>query len=644
MRRKILISIIVAAFAISFAGVACARENVVRFPFPDIPSFNPIYWQAQHILAQGTIYEGLFGYAPDPGNLGEIKVVPAVAEKYTYSQDGKTWTITLKRGKKWSNGDPVTARDFEWSFRYYASPALPDVPYWASPLQYVKNAWAVKGGSLPPEQLGVKALDDYTLQFTLDRPRFDFHCWLAIGGAAPVHRKTVEAYPNDWWKPEHFVGNGPYVVKSWTPGKECVLVKNLNYVGECGNVDKVVLKFGGLGLQAYEAGELDLAWITNVGEFKYVKANRELSKHFKETLNDLFWQGYQISRGFSPVLDNKKLRMALAMAIDREALVKTVLGGRAIATGSYWTKNDPIGANLKEIPYDPEQAKKLLAEAGYPNGSGLPVLKFYITGASNPVAEFLVDQWKRNLGIKVAIENIESGLYWSTYVWGNYAPDAGAGFTLIGAPMNSFSGEALFKNACHTMWFYDMPASIRKKSYELEQEWDAFLRKEGGQTDADWKAILDKKAKLVASKKEILAKEPDKLWREAMSIKPTFDEQVDDLYEKWQKARDANQKTEYWRQANRVLISEEELQLQYLGMNETNRMARRIHNAAGRLPFEEAMKIVPKGLQIILDQAYMVPLYTDKIQYVQRPNLEGVMIYKFSWGPQVFNFKYLKVK
>ena len=629
------------------AGAGAIAENVVQLPFFDnIPSFLPYYWQPQHILAQGTLFEGLFGYAPDPSGLGGVKVVPVIAESWEYSPDGKTWTIRLRKDKRWSNGDPVTARDFEWTFKYLAGPNIPDLPMWASPLQFIENATAVKSGALPPDALGVKALDDYTLQFKLWTPRFDFNCWLVVGGAMPLHRRTVETYGNDWWRPEHFVGNGPYVPASWVERKETVLVKNPYYVGERGNVDRIVLKnyAGGVSLlQAYLAGELDLAWIGNVAELRFARSNPELSAAFHETVNDLFWQGYQISRGFSDVFDDPRVREAFAISIDRETLVRTVLGGRGVASGKYWTDDDPIGQRMKAIPYNPERARQLLAEAGYPGGRGLPTLHFYVTG-NMPEVEFIVDQWRRNLGVQVLIDNIESGLYWNQYVWANWTPEAQPGFTRIGGPMNSFETAALLKNADHTLWFYDYPASVRKRMYEIWQLREDYLTMEGGLTEADWQPLLAKKEQLLANKVKIARSEPSSLWVAEMMQEPTFDKQFDAVYANWKKATSDREKTEYWRQANRILLAEESFQVEYAGMTEANRQARRLRYQMLGVPFDQAIGIAPQVLQIIQDEYWMVPLYTDLIQYVQRPNLDGVMIYKFSWGPAVFNFKYLNVR
>ncbi len=296
MRNKKGLIVLLVLISLLLSGIVNGqKEKVVSIPYWDTPGLIPYYWQAQHILAQGTIFEGLFGYAPDPKGLGGVKVVPVIAQSYKVSKDYKVWTFKLRKDKRWSNGDPVTAKDFEWSYKYYASPKIQDLPAWAGPLQFFENFWAVKSGAVDPDKLGVKALDDYTLEIRLDVPRYDMKESLCVAQAVPIHRKihrkTVEADPQNWWRPGKIVMNGPYIPVSWTPGKDMTLVRNPKYVGETGNVDKIVLKFGGFGLQQYIAGELDAAMIENVAEYRYVMADPKLSKEFHEDVMDCFWQG-----------------------------------------------------------------------------------------------------------------------------------------------------------------------------------------------------------------------------------------------------------------------------------------------------------------------------------------------------------------
>lgn len=630
---------------------AVAAENVVQLPFGDnIPSFVPYYWQTQHILAQGTLFEGLFGYAPDPTGLGGVKVVPVLAESWTVSKDGLTWTIKVRKDKKWSNGDKITAKDFEWTYKYMCDPSIPDVPLWANHLQHVKNGWTVKGGGAPLDDLGVKTTDDYTLVFTLASPRFDFNAWLVVAGSMPLHKATVLKYgPNEWWKPATFVGNGPYVPSVWTPQKETVLVKNKNYVGKVGNVDKIVLKNFAAGVslvQPFQAGEVDVAWIGGgsggTADYKYITKTPALNKQLKETPNDLSIHAFQWSRGFSPIMDDIRVRKAFALAVDRETLAKSVLAGRAVATGAFWTADSSIGKALKPIGYDPAAAKKLLADAGYAGGKGLPPLKFYITG-SMPEVEYMVDQWKKVLGVDVTIENLESGIYGSNYVWANWTKDAAPGFTRVTGGMNSFEAGALDKNANQNLWVYDFPASVRQKSYELEQARIDFLTKEGGTKDADWAPLVAMKDKLVAGNKAIVAKEKDKYWLVELTRPPVLADQFKELQDQYAAAKTDKEKTEAWRTANRLLLGEERNQVEYNGMNESNRQARRLRFEILASEFNTAIKLAPKVTQLEQDQYYVVPLYTDKIQYLQNPKLSGLGVYKFSWGPMVFNLGMLNL-
>lgn len=653
--RLWLFGLLICLLTLSLVGSAAPKENVVKLPFGDrIPSFVPYYWQSQHILAQGTIFEGLFGYELDPNGLGGVKVVPVIADKWSCSEDGKVWTITLRKDKKWSNGDPVTAHDFEWTYKYICSPEIPDVPLWANHLQHVKNGWTCKAGGAPMDALGVKALDDYTLQFNLAYSRYDFNCWLVVAGSMPLHRKTVEKYGEmEWWKPEHFVGNGPYVPVSWTDREEAVLVKNKNYVGDCGNVDRIILKNfagGASQIQAYQAGEIDLAWIYGssgaIADYKYVNRNRKLKKAYHETPGDLTWSGYQVARGFkSNVLDDIRVRQAFALAINRKTLAEKVLEGRAFPADKYWADNDPIGSRMTGVEYNVAKAKKLLAEAGYPGGKGMPQLKFYVTG-NMPEVEYVVDQWKKNLGVEVLIENIENAVYWNQYVWSNWTPDADPGFVRVNSPMNSFENGALDKNACQVLFTLGFPAEIMEKAYKMEEERTEFLTRAGGLTEAEWKPLIDRKNKIEAALKEIAANEPSALWVEELYTRePLFVDQFNEIYNKWKNAKTDQEKTEQWRLANRLLLDTERTRvMEYNARIEPIREAYRIRLEAMNSSFDKAMELTAEYAQILQDQYYMVPLFMDNYQYVLRPNVKNVGIYKFSWGPLVFNLKYMTVE
>jgi len=260
------------------------------------------------------------------------------------------------------------------------------------------------------------------------------------------------------------------------------------------------------------------------------------------------------------------------------------------------------------------------------------------------VVEFIVDQWKKNLGVNVIIENIESGLYWNSYVWPSFSPDSKAGFTVIGAPMNNLEIGALFKNSDHTVWFYDFPTSARKRYYELQQEQDAWLRKSGGLTEADWKPLLEARKTLYETYKKIVSTEPEKLWVADLTTKPEWYERFDELYEKWKAAKTDAEKTNYWRLAGREIVGQQIFQNWYLNLTERAKNALRWRYRTVNRPFSEAVKVAHYGLQLMQDAYYMVPIYLAKAQWIQNPKLEGLMLYKFSWGPGFFNFKWLNLK
>ncbi len=242
------------------------------------------------------------------------------------------------------------------------------------------------------------------------------------------------------------------------------------------------------------------------------------------------------------------------------------------------------------------------------------------------------------------IENVESGLYWSSYVWSFFSPDAKAGFTVIGVPMNNLEIFALVKNSDHTVWFYDYPTSARKRIHELFQENDAWLRKDGGLTDADWAPLLEKRKSLYETWKKIVDNEPEKLWREDIARKTTWFERFEELYEKWKSAKTNKEKTNYWRLAGREIIGQEIFQNWYLNLSKKSKEAYRWIFRAINRPFSEAVKIAHYALRLMQDRYYMVPVYLAKAQWVQNPKLEGLILYKFSWGPGFFNFKYLNLK
>src|SRR5205085_1926806 len=219
-----------------------------------ITSFDHAYWTSQLFVSQGVIFEGLYGYDQ------QLNVVPKVAESATPNADNTVWTFKLRKDKKWSNGDPVTAKDFYASWMRFLSPELKDAPMWVGMMGLIKNSYSYKSGAEKPENVGIKLIDDYTIQVTLTQPNAALINLLPVTNSMPINEKSLKDHPNDWWDPKNAVYNGPYIVKSWTSGGDTTLTRNPNYVGEGnGNVGTIVLRpysDPNARLQAFENGEI----------------------------------------------------------------------------------------------------------------------------------------------------------------------------------------------------------------------------------------------------------------------------------------------------------------------------------------------------------------------------------------------------
>jgi len=345
-----------------------------------------------------------------------LKPVPALAKSWKVSDDGLTWTFYLRNDAKWTDGKPVTAHDVEYGVKRIINPAT------ASPLAnyfyMIKNAKKVNTGELKDlSAVGVKALDDYTVQFTLEYPAAYFTSALsAINVAAP--RWAIEKWGEKWTEPENIVTNGPYKLKSWAHYNEIVLVKNPDYYNaknvQIEEAHYIYVLDGSTAMAMYQAGDLDTVGVPSV-DIDRVKNDPKLSKEFYQG-PQMILATTQINCSYPP-FDNPLVRKAFAAAIDKEAIVKQVLrGGEQPAytvtpPGCFGHISEGIG-----IPYDPEQARKYLAQAGYPGGKGLPEVS-YATGSSEAnrnLAQALQMMWKKNLGVDVKIKTMEERVYWSS--------------------------------------------------------------------------------------------------------------------------------------------------------------------------------------------------------------------------------------
>jgi oligopeptide transport system substrate-binding protein len=367
--------------------------------------------QEFHILM--SLLEGLVTEDPVDSH-----PVPGVAQTWDISPDRKMYTFHLHKDAKWSNGDPVTARDFWESYKRILTPSL--ASEYAYMLFVVKNAEAYNtNGVTDFNQVGFKVIDDHTLQVTLNNATPYFLSLLTHQSWYPVHLPTLRKYGdpytrgNNWTRPGRFVGNGPFVLAKWHVNDVIEVRKSPTY-WDRDRVRLNAIRFYPIESddteeRAFRAGQLHVTESVPLSKIDYYKAEHPDLINIGPYLSTYF---YRVNVTKSP-LNNKRVRQALAMAIDRESIVKGILkGGQMPAfnlvppgTAGY-TCRAQLHENLAE-------AKRLLAEAGYPDGKGLPPIEIlYNTLESHrTIAEAIQQMWKTKLGVDARLVNQEWKVY-----------------------------------------------------------------------------------------------------------------------------------------------------------------------------------------------------------------------------------------
>lgn len=371
---------------------------------------------------QMALFEGLVSKDPQT-----LKPEPGVAESWQVSKDGLQYTFKLRENARWSNGDDLVAEDFVWSWRRALAPSLGN--QYAYSLFVIENAERFYNGEVNDfADVGVKALDDKTLQVMLRGPASYFLSLLDHHSMYPVHRASVEAagaYDDRaarWAVPETFVGNGPFTLRDWQQNKILVVEKNPHYW----DAKRVALNeihfhpVEDLSTQErmFRAGQLhktEALPIEKIGPYRDSGAP-ELRLH--PYLGTYF---YWLNTAVEP-LNDVRVRKALAMSIDRQLLVEKVAKGGQLPAYSF-TPPDVQGYTAKaQVRYDVAGAQRLLAEAGYPNGEGFPQLSILYNTLDDhqKIAMAIQQMWKQALNIDIATQNQEWKVFLSSTKTGDY--------------------------------------------------------------------------------------------------------------------------------------------------------------------------------------------------------------------------------
>lgn len=434
-KKMLAIFLSAALFVTAFAGCGKKKADGITVqigPNPETldPALNSAVDGGNMLI---TLFETLLIIDQDN------KVQPGQAEKYEVSPDGLTWTFTMRDGLKWSDGTDLNAKDFEYTFKRIADTnvAAPYAETVIGMIEGYKDAIDSKN----PEKLNVKASDDgKTLTIKLAYPCSYFDKIVAFGTMSPVQKATVEKNGDSWaTKPETYVCNGPYTITEWTPSEKIVCKKNENYKGGWDSSkivnDKLtflLLEDSSASYTAYTGGTAQLIKDVPTEEIPTLKKDK------KDEFNvDPILGTYYLSMNLNKApFNNKNVRKALSLAIDRDYVANTVMQGTYtpaynyvgtgvddVETGKFLENSKAANGGKTYISEDYkanlEEAKKALAEAGYPEGKGFPTITYSTndTGYHKAVAEYLQQVYK-DLGITMNIDIVD---------WSSFTPKRRAG-------------------------------------------------------------------------------------------------------------------------------------------------------------------------------------------------------------------------
>ncbi|OPJ56543.1 peptide ABC transporter substrate-binding protein [Clostridium oryzae] len=357
-----------------------------------------------------AMFEGLMKFDKD------LNPVPAAAEKVDYDKNNPVkFTFHIRKDAKWSDGKDLKAQDFVYAWLRVLNPKT--AAGYATQLYYLKNGEAYNLGKAKASDVGVKAVDDKTLEVELQNPTPYFLQLTALATLMPVRQDIVEKDPEKWTQnPDTFIGNGPFKMTKWTHDSEIDFVKNDNYWDKKEvKLDK--LKFlmmtdSSSALSAYETGDIDYLDTIPATDVKNYLADGKAKAI--PSVQDT----YIAINSKKKLFQNVKLRKALSLAIDRQGIADAVFqDGRKPATGfiPFGIKDSDsskefrtVGGDYYSGKADIAQAKKLLAEAGYPNGKGLPTIEYSYNSdpVNKQVAQALQDMWKK-IGVNVKLNEVE---------------------------------------------------------------------------------------------------------------------------------------------------------------------------------------------------------------------------------------------
>jgi oligopeptide transport system substrate-binding protein len=390
-----------------------AAEQVVRLPEGEPVRFDPgVTSGGRGLEMLQNLFEGLVLIDQRDGSLQL-----GLAESMDVNDEQTEFTFVVRDGLTWSDGTPLNANDFEWSWKRVLDPETKSE--YTSAIYPLKNAVKIDSGEVPLDELGVKASDEKTLVVTLEGPTPYFPLLAATWTYYPVPRHVIEKEGDAWVEAGKMVSNGPYVLTAWEHDQSMTLERNEKYYGEQPTITKgefiLFTDPVAQALVAFENNELDQAQVAGA-DLDRAKNDPNLSP-----LIQVFPRSgtaFIVCDTTNPPTDDVRVRQALAMAIERDALANGVLKGEFSPAQTILPPDIPGYNEAAALGEDLEKAKQLLADAGYPNGEGFPelTLTYDVTyGEHKKSAEYLQGVWKQTLGINVKLDPLEAKAWQDWY-------------------------------------------------------------------------------------------------------------------------------------------------------------------------------------------------------------------------------------
>jgi oligopeptide transport system substrate-binding protein len=403
-------------------AVACLAACARREPPADLTIINSaepesldpaiITSQSDMRIVSG-LFEGLTRVEPVAG-----AAEPGLAERWDISPDGKTYTFHLRTNLLWSTGEPLTASDVVYSWLRELNPAT--ASDYAGQLYYVKNGGEFNRGKITdPSLVGVHALDAFTVRVELNHPTLFFLDICAMPLASVVPRQTIEKYGDHWLNARPLPVSGAYELVSWRINDKVRLQKNPRY-WDAAQTQSDIIDFLPVGtpntaLNLYDRGQADIVWDKELIPSELIDALLQRPDFHSYPYLGTYFVRFNVTR---KPFDDPRVRRALALAVDKERIVKKITEAGEIATSQLVPPGTTNYTSPGGLGYNPELARKLLAEAGFPGGRGFPRFEYLFdagaggTKLHGDIAVELQQMWRTQLGIEMDLRSVETQVFW----------------------------------------------------------------------------------------------------------------------------------------------------------------------------------------------------------------------------------------